>query len=159
MPFREVVTQELANLLGVLAHHDRILIVEELQRGEREVKALQQHLKISHSRVSQHLALLRSHKVVAERRQGRHVLYRLLKPDLSGWLMDALKFIEFRLQHSDEILSAVESARQMWQTTDPAEPSTTEGEASLLYIRGRGRDHAEKKNLQASEEPGAGNAR
>lgn len=133
MPFREIVTQELATLLGVLAHHDRIQIIEELYKGEREVKALQEKLQISHSRVSQHLSLLRSHKVVVERRQGRHVFYRLVKPELSLWLMDALKFIEFRLQHTDEILNAVESARNLWMNEEPEEPA----DEKLIYITGR----------------------
>lgn len=116
MPFRDIVTQELANLLGIMSHHDRILIVEALFNNELEVKALQEKLQISHSRVSQHLSLLRIHKVVTERRQGRHVFYRLVNQELSPWLMEALKFIEFRLQHTDQILNAVESARNHWMT-------------------------------------------
>lgn len=147
MPFREIVTQELATLLGVLAHHDRIQIIEELYKGEREVKALQEKLQISHSRVSQHLSLLRSHKVVAERRQGRHVFYRLVKPDLSLWLMEALKFIEFRLQHTDEILNAVESARNLWLTEPEAEkPAPAEAnDEKLIYITGRKSTKGRKK--------------
>lgn len=143
MPFREIVTQELATLLGVLAHHDRIQIIEELYKGEREVKALQEKLQISHSRVSQHLSLLRSHKVVAERRQGRHVFYRLVKPELSQWLLEALKFIEFRLQHTDDILNAVESARNLWLQPETAQaapepaPAEDSGNEKLIYITGR----------------------
>lgn len=140
MPFREIVTQELATLLGVLAHHDRIQIIEELYKGEREVKALQEKLQISHSRVSQHLSLLRSHKIVAERRQGRHVFYRLVKPALSLWLLDALKFIELRLQQTDEIRQAVENARSLWLDNEktPAEPEASKDE-NLIYITGRGK--------------------
>ncbi|HEY9838820.1 MAG TPA: metalloregulator ArsR/SmtB family transcription factor [Candidatus Obscuribacterales bacterium] len=151
MPFREIVTEELATLLGILAHHDRIQIIEELYKGEREVKALQEKLQISHSRVSQHLSLLRSHKVVAERRQGRHVFYRLVKPELSLWLMEALKFIEFRLQHTDEILNAVESARNLWMTD--GEPETNAKDSSdekLIYITGRTKNAKGRKKTTES---------
>jgi DNA-binding transcriptional ArsR family regulator len=115
MPYRQFVAQELATLLGAVSHHDRIQIVQELAKGEQEVKLLQQKLEISHSRVSQHLSLLRSHKIVSERRVGRRVLYHLVVPELAQWLLDALQFIEFRLQRSDELLSAVETARHLWQ--------------------------------------------
>ncbi|MBF2055165.1 MAG: helix-turn-helix transcriptional regulator [Candidatus Sericytochromatia bacterium] len=136
MPFRELITAELAKLLGALSHHDRLLILEELYQGEREVKALQKKLGISHSRVSQHLSLLRTHKVVTERRQGRHVFYRLIDPEISQWVMSALRFIEFRLQHTDEILSAVEDARNLWLS--PQAPKKNEpAPRKLIYIPGR----------------------
>lgn len=141
MSFQEVVTQELAKLLGVLSHHDRIFIIEELYKGEREVKALQEKLGISHSRVSQHLSLLRSHKIVTERRRGRNVLYRLVNPELSVWLLDALKFIEFRLQQTDEIRSAVESARNAWfGESEDEDTSQEQGEEKLIYVPGRGKN-------------------
>jgi DNA-binding transcriptional ArsR family regulator len=120
MPYRQFVAQELATLLGAVSHHDRIQIVQELAKGEQEVKLLQQKLGISHSRVSQHLSLLRSHKIVAERRVGRRVIYHLVVPELAQWLLEALQFIEFRLQRSDELLSAVETARNLWQTDEDA---------------------------------------
>ncbi len=143
MSYREIVSQELSKLLGVLSHHDRIFIIEELYKGEREVKALQQKLNISHSRVSQHLSLLRSHRVVTERRRGRNVLYRLVNPELSIWLMEALKFIEFRLQHTDEILNAVESARSHWLKDDEDDSTTStddKADESLIYITGRNKN-------------------
>jgi DNA-binding transcriptional ArsR family regulator len=154
MSFQEVVTQELAKLLGVLSHHDRIFIIEELYKGEKEVKALQQKLGISHSRVSQHLSLLRSHKIVVERRRGRNVLYRLVNQELSVWLLDALKFIEFRLQQTDEIRSAVESARNAWfgDETEDTETDAVETESDpdddqekLIYVPGRGKKAEKKK--------------
>lgn len=138
MPFRQVVTEELGKLLKVLAHPDRIYIIEELNQGEREVKALQAKLGISHSRVSQHLAQLRAMKIVTERRKGRHVLYRLVNPDLAHWLLDALQFIEFRLQKSDQIRSAVQDARNLWQEQSTEEQDSDDGE-NLIYITGRGK--------------------
>lgn len=137
MPFR-VVTGELAQLLSVLSHPDRIFIIEELYQGECEVKALQKKLQISHSRVSQHLALLRNHSVVLDKRKGRNVLYRLRNPDLAPWLLQALKFIEVRLHQSDEILAAVESAKNLWLQDEPMQQNdSAESEEKLIYITGR----------------------
>ncbi|MCP6768773.1 metalloregulator ArsR/SmtB family transcription factor, partial [Klebsiella pneumoniae] len=67
MPHRDLVTKELAELLGVLAHPHRIRIIEELRDGEHDVNSLQQVLGISHSGVSQHLMVLRASRLVSVR--------------------------------------------------------------------------------------------
>lgn len=111
MPDRVLITKELAELLGVLAHPHRIRIVEELRGGEeKDVNSLQAELGISHSSVSQHLSLLRAHRIVLERREGRHVFYRLRQPEMASWLTDALRFLE----PDREIGSAVERVRSLW---------------------------------------------
>lgn len=90
MPHRVLVAKELAELLGVLAHPNRIRITEELRDGERDVNSLQAALGSSHPGVSQHLMLLRLHCLVSERRQGRQVFYRLRQPELAAWLTKAM---------------------------------------------------------------------
>jgi DNA-binding transcriptional ArsR family regulator len=114
-----MVAGELARFLGVLAHPNRIHIVEELRGGERDVNALQDALGISHSGVSQHLALLRAHRLVAERRVGRRVFYRLLQPALAAWLTAGLTFIE--PESHQQLHVAVEQVRGLWNT-DPSPP-------------------------------------
>lgn len=114
MPNRLLITKELAKLLGVLGHPHRIRIVEELRNRELDVNSLQQILGISHSLVSQNLSILRSHRLVTERREGRHVIYSLLQPKLAVWLIDGLQFLEGELDSQAEIRAAVEAARQQW---------------------------------------------
>ncbi len=113
MPHRLLVTRELAALLAVLAHPHRIRIIAELRDGECDVKSLQAILGISHSGVSQHLMVLRAHRVVCERRQGRHVLYRLRQPGMASWLLDATEFLQ---QESEalEIREAIRKTRRAW---------------------------------------------
>jgi DNA-binding transcriptional ArsR family regulator len=94
MPEREVVSRELGTLLGVLSHPHRIRIVEELRDGERDVQTLQRRLGIRQAGVSQHLSLLRAHRIVVERREGRHVYYHLVHPQIASWLMVGLQFVE-----------------------------------------------------------------
>jgi DNA-binding transcriptional ArsR family regulator len=119
MPDRCVATRELATLLGVLAHPERIRIVEELRDGELDVASLQKLLEVAHSRVSQNLGILRSHRIVAERREGRHVFYRLVQPGLAGWLREALKFLEREAALNDEMRSALTLAREQWSQPAP----------------------------------------
>lgn len=121
MPSRHIVAKELGSLFSVFTHPDRIRIVEELRDGEKDVNALQAALEVTHSRTSQNLAILRAHRVVVERREGRHVYYRLVNPAIAQWVLDGLRFIEADLVRVYERQSAIEQARQMW-TPDGAVP-------------------------------------
>lgn len=109
-----VVKNELARMLGVLSHPHRIRIVEELRDGEKDVSGLQAALGVSQSVVSQHLATLRSSRMVAERREGRHVFYRLVQPELLAWLADGLAFVSGEERRLASGRSAVEQVRELW---------------------------------------------
>lgn len=124
MPFRSFVSKELATFLGVLSHPHRVRIVEELRGRELDVNSLQAALGVSHSGVSQHLAILRSHRIVKERREGRHVIYQLSQPPLAGWLVEGLQFLDGGLSQAEEMHKAVEETRSVWSEmaedgTDP----------------------------------------
>src|SRR5579862_1806111 len=111
-----LVTKELADLLGVLAHPHRIRIIEELRETERDVNTLQTALGISHSGVSQHLSVLRAHRLVAERREGRHVYYHLRQPKLARWLVDGIEFVAGTQEVAEDVRAAIESMRAKWST-------------------------------------------
>ncbi|MEM1433157.1 MAG: metalloregulator ArsR/SmtB family transcription factor [Pseudomonadota bacterium] len=112
MPARKLVARELAEMFKVIAHPDRIRLIEELRGDELDVNSLAQNLELPGTRVSQHLALLRAHRIVEERRDGRHHFYQLTQPELAPWIVDALAFVEAR-GHS---LSpdGIDSARRLW---------------------------------------------
>lgn len=75
------------NLLRILANERRLLIVGELVR-EREVNvgALARTVGLSQSALSQHLAKMRAAGVVAYRRDGPTVWYRLATPQITELL-------------------------------------------------------------------------
>lgn len=123
MPHRQLVAKELGQLFSIFSHPDRIRIVEELRAGERDVNALQAALATTHSRASQNLAILRAHRLVAERREGRHVFYRLVNPDIARWVLEGLRFIEADLALEQQRRSAIEEVRQLWQP-DPTESAS-----------------------------------
>ncbi len=114
MPYRVLVANELADLLGVLAHPNRIRIIEELRDGERDVNSLQAALGISHSGVSQHLSLLRANRLVSERRQGRQVFYHLRQPELAAWLTEAMRFLEEESSVAEQMRKAIKKTRAAW---------------------------------------------
>ena len=119
MPPRAVISRELAQLFGVLAHPDRIRIIQELRSGEVDVGHLQAALAISHSRVSQHLATLRAHRLVLERRDGRHVHYRLAQPDIAQWVLSGATFVARDVVAGDQIRSALDQVREIWGKAAP----------------------------------------
>ncbi len=55
----------------------RLMIINELRNGEKQVGELAQSLKMPQAVVSRHLALLRTRGVVAPRRDGTNVFYSL----------------------------------------------------------------------------------
>jgi len=92
----------------------RLTSVEELRDGERDVNTLQAMLGVSHSRTSQNLAILRMHRIVTERRDGRYVYYRLLQPELAAWIFEGIRFIEKDAANAEVTRDAIEKVKQLW---------------------------------------------
>ena len=116
MPSRKIVAGELAEIFKIIAHPDRIRIIEELGDGELDVSSMAEALDLNPSRVSQHLALMRAHRLVEERRDGRHHFYHLSNPDMAGWIIEAIGFVELR--ESGLTRSTIREAKALWNTTD-----------------------------------------
>lgn len=114
MPDKIVAIGALAALLSVLSHPHRLRIVEELGVRALDVGELQGILQTSHSVVSRHLARLRAHHVVAERRIGRHIQYRLVRPSMAKWLLRGLSFVAPSESERLALLSSVDEARKQW---------------------------------------------
>ncbi len=112
MPSRALAAKELSSIFKVIAHPDRICVIEELGAGERDVNTLADALSLPAPRVSQHLALLRAHRLVSERRDGRHRYYHLEQPDLAAWIVAGLDFVEGRLGGVDR--AEIRAARRLW---------------------------------------------
>lgn len=122
MPYRKIAAKEMAVLLGVLSHPERLQIVEELRAGELDVATLQDILGISQAKTSRHLGVLRAHRLVAERPEGRHVYYRLVMPELAAWVAGGLAFIEQAPAVPPEVREAAEQSRALWLGDRPPQP-------------------------------------
>ena len=68
---------EAARLLRALANPHRLLVLCVLSEGELAVGELNARVELSQSALSQHLAVLREDGLVATRREGQTILYRL----------------------------------------------------------------------------------
>lgn len=68
---------EASELLKALSNRHRLLILCQLIDGEKSVGQLAEFLGIRDSTVSQHLALLRRDRLIAGRRDGQTIWYRI----------------------------------------------------------------------------------
>ncbi|MFE3838180.1 ArsR/SmtB family transcription factor [Pseudogemmobacter sonorensis] len=69
--------EEASELLKSLGNRHRLLILCQLVQGEKSVGQLAEFLGIRDSTVSQHLALLRRDRIIAGRRDGQTIWYRI----------------------------------------------------------------------------------
>ncbi|AUN94672.1 ArsR/SmtB family transcription factor [Pseudazoarcus pumilus] len=71
-------------VLKVLSNRDRLMILCELAQGERRVGELEARLGIGQPTLSQQLTVLRAEALVDTRREGRHIHYRLISPQVGA---------------------------------------------------------------------------
>jgi rhodanese-related sulfurtransferase/DNA-binding transcriptional ArsR family regulator len=69
-----------AEIAKALGHGHRLEILELLAQGERSVEALAERVGLSVANASQHLRLMRGAGLLASRRDGKRILYRLSDP-------------------------------------------------------------------------------
>ena len=72
-----------AAFLKLLANPNRLMILCHLLDSELSVSALNAHLPLSQSALSQHLAVLRHAGVVNTRREHQVIFYRLASPEVT----------------------------------------------------------------------------
>lgn len=68
---------EAERLLKSLANPDRLLLLCQLAKGEMNVGQLEQQLGIHQPTLSQQLGVLRREGLVATRREGKQIFYRI----------------------------------------------------------------------------------
>ncbi|HKR87994.1 MAG TPA: metalloregulator ArsR/SmtB family transcription factor [Phenylobacterium sp.] len=76
----EASAAEAAKLLKALSNERRLMILCQLGDGELAVGQIQPRVGLSQSALSQHLAVLRDQGVVATRREGQTIFYRIADP-------------------------------------------------------------------------------
>lgn len=74
---RLAVFDKAAELFGLLSTPIRLRIISELCHSEKNVSQLLEGIKTAQSNMSQHLNMLYRAGVVAKRRQGAQVFYRI----------------------------------------------------------------------------------
>ena len=68
---------EVSELLKLMAHADRMVVLCLLSQGEMGVSELREHTQLSQSAFSQHLGVLRKNNLVKIRKESQQVFYSL----------------------------------------------------------------------------------
>lgn len=111
MPLRQVVVEELAGLFGVLSHPTRLRILKLLRERERDVSDLRSQLDVPATNASQHLALLRSHRLVSVRREGTRLYYCLRDPRVADLINQALDILDNDMSQAPQLREALDLMR------------------------------------------------
>jgi rhodanese-related sulfurtransferase len=111
---------QFAAVAKVLAHAHRLEILEQLAQGERSVEVLADRAGLSIANASQHLQQMRKAGIVAARRAGKFVFYRLADESVLD-LPAALRRIAER--NSAEVERLI---RSYFQSRDTLEPVSRE---------------------------------
>ena len=78
----ELLRDRSAAVAKALADAKRLCVLERLAAGERSVSDLSRDVGCQVPNMSQHLSVLRSAGIVASRREGSTVFYRLADPNV-----------------------------------------------------------------------------
>jgi len=95
-----------ADIFQVLAHPTRIHIIETLRDSEMAVGAILERVKVEPANISQHLALLRSKRLVNTRKAKNQVFYSLRNPFLTE-VLDIMR--RYFLAHLEEDVGMLQS--------------------------------------------------
>ena len=84
---KQAILAEFAGVARAIGHAHRLELLEHLGQGERSVEALADRVGLSFANASQHLQQLRRAGLVANRREGKFIHYRLSGQDVAElWL-------------------------------------------------------------------------
>lgn len=100
-----------AEIFQALGHPTRLAILEALQDGELTVGAILSRLGMGQGNVSQHLAILRSRRLVSTRKDGNRVFYSLRDPILGRVLAQMRRYTASYLTEDLALLREMQSGR------------------------------------------------
>ena len=92
-----------ADMCKVFSHPTRLAILNTLREEEMSVSGLAERLNVSVGNLSQHLNMMRQRRVLASRKDGNNVYYRLANPKMLK-AFDLIREILFEQMQRDSVL-------------------------------------------------------
>ena len=120
-----------------VAHAHRLELLEQLAQGERSVEVLADRTRLSVANASQHLQHMRRAGLVANRREGKFVYYRLVDDCILDLLAALRRIAERNVAEVERVI------RSYFHNRDSLEPISREellkrsraGEVTILDVR------------------------
>ena len=134
---KQAMFEAFASVARALGHPHRLEILEHLGQGERGVEALSERAGMSVANASQHLQQLKRAGLVASRRDGKFVLYRLADENVLGLLGSLRQVAERNLAEVDRIVRGYFARRDSMEPVSRAEllERTRQGLVTVLDVR------------------------
>lgn len=135
--YKNKVYQELAKVMKALSNPHRLEILELLAQGSFSVAEIADETDISGANASQHLQVLKQAQLVATRRKGNHIYYRL--PDqkvYKAW--KALRDLGIeRVAEIEKVIRQFRESRKSLETLSSAElaEKMQKEEITILDVR------------------------
>ena len=85
--------KEAARVFSAIADPTRREILQILKRGERSAGEIADRFPVSAPSISRHLAILKAADLIAERRQGNRIVYRLVPERVAHAVGDFLSAV------------------------------------------------------------------
>jgi rhodanese-related sulfurtransferase/DNA-binding transcriptional ArsR family regulator len=126
-----------AEVAKALAHEHRLEFLEHLGQGERSVERLAAVTSLSMANASQHLQHLRRAGMVATRREGKRVFYRLADEGVVDLLTALRRVTERNVGEMERLLASYFRARDELEAVAREEliGRLRQGEVTLLDVR------------------------
>lgn len=128
--FKDALFAQFAQIGAAFGSPKRIEIIDVLAQGERHVDVIARETGLTVANTSRHLQVLRGANLVATRREGPHVYYRLADPVVLHGYRALQSLSEARLAEVSRLVT------DYFGSTDGFEPV----EKAELLQRARGRD-------------------
>ena len=134
---KQAMFEAFASVARGLGHPHRLEILEHLGQGERGVEALSERAGMSLANASQHLQQLKRAGLVASRRDGKFVLYRLADDNVLRLLGSLRQVAERNLAEVDRIVRSYFAQRDSMEPVSRAEllERTRKGLVTVLDVR------------------------
>ena len=126
-----------ASVAKAIGSESRLDLLEQLAQGERSVEALAQRTGTPLASVSQHLQALRKNGLVAVRRDGRHIFYRIADDSVLRLIASLRDVAERQVAEVDRIVNGYFRDRDSLEAVSREELLTRlrEGLVTILDVR------------------------
>jgi len=135
--FKKQLFEQFARVGKALASGHRLEMLELLAQGERSVEALAALAGLSVANTSQHLQQLRRVGLVAARKDGLHVRYRLADPAVSDLLGSMQRIAERQFAEVERIVRSYLTSKDDLEAVSRAEllKRTARGDVTVVDVR------------------------
>jgi rhodanese-related sulfurtransferase/DNA-binding transcriptional ArsR family regulator len=135
--FKDAINNQFARIAKALANPHRFEIVDLLAQGERSVEDLAAETALTLANASQHLQALREAHLVASRKEGLRVYYRLADPTIFRLVQVIRETAEQQLADVQRTVDTYLHRRDMLQpiTAEELQNLLAQGKVVVLDVR------------------------